>query len=437
MARTEDEPNCEPDVNRGSTWGVRIMPERSGRPNPYGVQWPEKRWDDATGKLVREVKTLFFPTTDARDRKASELRDLRQAGMLMESVSRAELADFRAFKAATEGTPWQNVVAGWRVHLMSKGIRPCTLGVEAAVTEYMEFQKQLVADEKISPDTLRQKKHKLALFAEQYGHLTMDRVPHHEIEAWVDDFPEVQSDETFDNWIKILRAFYNYYVKKKRVLAENPCEMISRRFDGVGEVHIISVAQTAQLFHTALTYRDAHDDAKFMPMMGRLALECFVGLRFSSGSKIEKADIRRADKGILLPKRKLKTKRRHYVDGLPAHVWPWIDLIPESCWHLTPRHYMGLKSELFHVADVPHPFNCCRHSFATYHMAALKNPGLTATILCHQSQELLWERYNGIATEAQGKAFQKLTPQTAKRMAAGFVPASSLPQPNGQSPHPA
>lgn len=378
---------------------------------------------------------MFFPTLDARDKKASELAELRKAGMMPESVSRAEIAEYRAFKLATEGTSWQTVVAAWKMYLVQKGIAPCSLTVEKAVKDYLAVQKELLDAGKLSPDVHRQKVRKLNLFSEQFGSTPLDRISDADIETWIDDFPDVQSDVTFDDYVKHLSALFGYYMTKKRLLADNPCALIRHRFDGVGEVKIISVAQTAQLFHTALTYRDASDDAKFMPMIGRLALECFAGLRFSSGCRIEKADIRRADKGILLPKKKLKTKRRHYIDGLPEHLWEWIDLTPESCWHLSPRLYLELKSELFRVADVPHPHNCCRHGFTTYAMAALKNPGLVATWLCHQNQDLLWGRYNGIATEADGKAYHKITPKTAKRMAVGFVRASSLPQPNAQSPH--
>lgn len=421
--RTERKPKAEPAANQGSTWGVRILPNRTGRPNPFGVQWPEKIWNAATNQLERKVKTLFYPTAESRDRKAAEQIELRRAGMMTESVSRAELADFRAFKSATEGTPWQNVVAGWRTHLMASGVSVCALTVSKSVEEYLLLMKSRMKAEKLSADNFRHKDHKLNLFAGQFGDRMLDQPTAQEIELWIDSFEEVESDITFDNYRKHVSALYGHY-RKAKAIAVNPCEQIETRGDP-GEVHIITVAQTAQLFQTALTWRDAQNKLRFLPAIGRLASEFFVGLRFGSACRLSKEDVKREDKGVELPKRKLKTKRRHYIDGLPDNFWAWIDITPDECWDLTAREYLELKSDLFRVAGVPHPKNCARHGFATYHLAAFKNPGLTATILCHKDQDLLWEVYNGQATEANGKLYQTITPATAKRLAMGFVPSST------------
>lgn len=92
---------------------------------------------------------------------------------------------------------------------------------------------------------------------------------------------------------------------------------------------------------------------------------------------------------------------------------------------MLPRLYMRLKSELFIVAYVPHPWNCLRHGFATHDIAANKNPGRTATILCHKDQDELWEHYYGIATHKEGILYQHITPATCGKIAQGFEPAAS------------
>lgn len=448
MKRSVLEPEVTPDANQGpkrkpSTWGVRKL-ERPGRPNPYGVQWHEKEFDPGKQRLVSKPKTLFFPTAASRDEKFQEQIKLRRAGMMVQSVSREEIAEYRAFKAATEGTPWQVVVAGWRENLVKSGRAVCELTVEQAVTTYLERMKALrdnksaagAPDPKLGADTYRQKVHKLTLFAEQFGDLRLDAVRSEEIETWVDDFDEVQSDVTFDNYVKHVGTLFGHFIEK-RVIRDNPCADVRRRSDGVGEVGIITPEQTAQLFHTALTH-ERNGERIFMRMVGRLALEAFVGLRFSSGCRIEKSDINFSDHGILLPRKKLKTGmvhggRRHYIDELPPQVWEWLAIAPAETWVLKPREFMGLKSLLFRVATVPHPHNCLRHGFATYHAAAFKNPGRTATILCHTNQELLWKHYYGLATQAAGLLYQKITPQTARELAQGFQPFR-WPQPDDATP---
>jgi integrase len=428
--RTGGEPKREPKATQGSARGVRRL-LRPGRPNPYGVQWRERIV--VNGALKAVARTLFFPTAATRDAVFHEKLSLRRAGMLHASVPREEIEQWRAFKTAVEGTPWQVVVAGWRENLTRAGRQVCTMTVDDAVKDYLARMKALRDHKdaagnpqpKLGSDTFRQKDHKLKLFAEQFGALRLDAVPAAEIETWADDFDEVQSDVTFDNYVKHVSALYGYFIEK-RIVKENPCAGVNRRSDGVGEVGIITPEQTAQLFHTALTY--VEDGEKiFMPVVGRLALEAFCGLRFSSGCRIQKSEINFEDRGILLPRRKLKTGmvkggRRHYIDDLPAQVWEWLAIAPAETWVLKPRDYMGLKSLLFRTAGVPHPHNCLRHGFATYHVAALKNPGRTATILCHTNQELLWAHYNGIATQAAGLKYQSITPQTAAQIAASVPP---------------
>src|SRR5690606_11556432 len=133
-----------------------------------------------------------------------------------------------------------------------------------------------------------------------------------------------------------------------------PVDGVKQRDDSTGEVGILTVDATAHLFAFALR------SERHTACVGRLALEAFVGLRFSSGCRLEKSDINFADRGILLPKAKIKTKKRHYIDQLPDQVWEWLKVTPAACWDLTARQYMELKSNLFIEAGVPHPHNCLR-----------------------------------------------------------------------------
>ena len=208
----------------------------------------------------------------------------------------------------------------------------------------------------------------------------------------------------------ILGAFFSSFAKEIRY---NPCSEIEARGGHVEYVSILSVRDTARLFEYALEHRRV--------AIGRLALEAFAGLRFGSSTRLEKHDIIFADKGIMLPASKLKTGmtdgRRHYIGGLPENLWEWLAIATPDGWTLTGSEWMHEKSRLFADAKVPHPRNCLRHSFATYHVAAYKNPGLAATILCHTNQEKLWSNYNGNATSAFGKKYFEVTPTTAAAIA--------------------
>jgi integrase len=406
-----------------SQGGVWVLPDRSGRPKPFGVQWREVVWDpalnDNQGGERRKTLTEFFDSAEKRDGRAAALRKQKKRGDL-KTATRIEIEDFRAFRAAVQGTPWQDVVAGWRSFLMQNGIQECITTVDDAVKSRLASTLALsqTVPPKISPDTYRQIKHKLGLFAEQFGHLKLGQLSAQDIEDWIEDFDGVKSEVTFNDYRKHVRALLQPYVKRGE-LRLNPAAEIVKRDDSAGEIGILTVEEAARLFSFAQA------SEKYRVALGRLGLEAFAGLRFSSGCRLEKKEINFEDRGILLPKLKIKTRKRHYIDGLPNQVWAWLKITPEACWDLTARQYIELKSNLFIEAGVPHPHNCLRHSFCTYDIAAHKNPGRTATILCHRNQLLLWDRYKGNASEANGRRYQTITPATARRLAKDYVPLTA------------
>ena len=338
-----------------------MLPARVGRPNPYGVQWHEKVWDEKKQKERRQTKTEFFPTAEARDARAADLRAMKRAGLLRTS-NRRESDQWRAFQEATEGVAWQVVVAGWRAYLMQNGMAPSSITVREHFDACLQQAKKLVAANKMSEDTLRQKRHKLGLFCEQFGGSTLATVGKVEVEEWLDGF-EFDSGATFNNYLKHVRAAFQTAVEDK-LIRENPCSTIVKLDEESDADRKLTVPQAAQLLHTALTYRDASGEPVFRVMLCRLALEFFAGIRFGSATRLIEADVNVVDRGIRHPKRSIKTRRRQYVEGFPVVLWEWLAIAPREGWALTPRQYMELKSRLFQVARVPHPANCIATVFA-------------------------------------------------------------------------
>lgn len=367
--------------------GVRKLPARVGRPNPYGVQF----------RVEGKVKTEFFPSESARDDRFADLVAEKKRGAT--PLTRDDVSAWTAFKATTEGAAWQDVVAGWKSWQQHLGLRVSpVLLVKDAVKDYLAIQ----ATRKISPDTLRQKKRKLTDFAAAFGENAIDRVTAEDITEWLEDGKGFDNGVTFDDWVGHVTTLYTHFK------VPSPCDQIESRGGHPEFVNILSVEDTARLF----AYAHKHKRSA----IGRLALEFFAGLRFSSATRLDIKDINFEDRGILLPAKKLKTGmvdgRRHYIDGLPDNLWAWLKVATPDAWTMTGSEWMHEKTDLFNEAKVPHPRNCARHSFATYHVAAFKNPGLTATLLCHTNQQKLWSNYNGNATQAAGKAYFGIKPYT-------------------------
>jgi integrase len=362
------------------------------------VQW---RVD---GKLRSE----WYAEQKDRDKRARELAGARKKGLLVDIPDREELTEWRAFKAAAAGVAWQDILAGYRANLKATGAEPCTITVAAAATKYLATQQARLDRREIDAATFRNKRHRIQEFAKGFGSQLLTQIRGEAIEQWIDDVKELENPHTVNDWRKHIGAFFEAF---DREVPRNPIDDFKRRSDAAEEVKIRTVQETARLFAYALQH---HPEA-----IGRLACEAFVGLRFSSAAKLVKGDINFADRSILLPARKVKTRRRFNISEMPETVWSWLPKTNDACWAMTEIEYRHLKSDLFTQAKVVHPKNCLRHGAATYHVAAFGDAGKTATMLCHHGQQMLWARYNGVAKREQARLYWTITPQTVDQLAAG------------------
>lgn len=376
---------------------------RADRPRPYLVQW-------GSGEGRR---TEAYYTANERNGRYREL--LRELGTTRREVvmTRKDQNDWAAFRAATGGVSWVDVVAGWREHLASKGRVVSTLTVRQAAERFAATVDELREAGSLVAGTACQKKHKVRLFAAAFKDRLMCDVEPEEIAAWIDDHGH-SSPGTYNAYRKHIRAFFEQF---KKDVSPNPVDSVKTQGDGIDKVEVLSPEDTAKLFGYALTHcREA---------IGRLALEAFAGLRFGSAYRLTKADLNFEDKGIMLPRHAVKTKRRFYIDQLPENLWLWLRETTDACWAMENNQWMHLKSRLFAKANVPHPRNCLRHSFATYHVAAFKDPGRTAAILCHRNQQKLWGHYYGIASSAAGQRYFAITPENWRSVAEPTTPQAA------------
>lgn len=375
----------QPDRQLFDNRGVRQF-ELPGRRSPYGVQWREAG--------IR--KTEFFPTKELRDDRAAGIRRDRRAGLQVR-WNRQDLADLARLRAETQNAPLDAVLQAWRAYKSPGGV-PDTPLVEDLVKSFVARQDARLKRGEIAAVTHKKNTKKVLAFAGQFGSCRLGELTPGAIEDWLDSLGH-EAAETFETYRKVLHSLFANCER-------NPVAGIRPRHDKAEEVGILSVPEAEQVLRTAQRHRPE--------ILVRLCCEMFAGLRFSSAVRLEASDLHVAEKGILLPAQKLKTGRRHYVDGLPEALWAWIAWVPEARrlegWALTPRNYRRYKAEVLQKAKVSAPHNWARHSFATYHVAAYKNPGLTATLLCHTSQQLLWSTYRGRATQPEGEAYFSLRP---------------------------
>lgn len=429
MKATESQPDRQPGDTRG-VWRI----DRPGRPLGFGVQWRERAWDEKLNKETVRRPTEFFATKDEREARYAEIAANKRSGT-PSSATRADLRQWQAFTTAAAGVPWQEILSGYHAHLAATGHRPCTETVATYGKTYLAAEAAKMKRGELSEDGERHKRRAIGELMTRLGHLPLDHPTASAVEKMIDEMGNGHAP-TFNGYRKLYFAFFNRAVEE-RVIKENPiASMKPRRFHVDNRGRILTPQQTAQLFAFAL------DHALFKVTLGRLALEFFLGVRFSSSYRSTKEDINFAERTVLLPAKKLKTGKEsgvsHMVDtvnfpGLEV-LWEWLKIAPDGGWVLEPRTYMDLKSQLFNAAGVPHPQNCARKSFATYDLAAHRNPGRTAYILGHVDQEELWADYKGNATQLEGRLYQAIAPSTCREIAlTGRLPAPS-PRRKGRVP---
>jgi site-specific recombinase XerC len=157
--------------------------------------------------------------------------------------------------------------------------------------------------------------------------------------------------------------------------------------------------------------------------IGRVALESFGGLRYTSAGKIVRSDIKFERRGIELPSNKHKSKKRKYRQGQPPCLWAWLKHAPDECWDLTMRQYADEKKEMSVMAHLRPMIlktdedrrrardlkNAWRHSFATYLLAKEKDFAPIAYLMQH-ARSTTTEIYEGRADELDAYRYFCITP---------------------------
>lgn len=362
------------------------------RKRPHWCKW----WAEIEPGKPKRPRHKFFATVAQRDRFAFGLAgDAKESGMAAFRLNPDEAREWRAFKAEIGAeVPLDAVRDCW----LKYGRARAPLTVRAAVNQFIAAKTA----EGLADGTVKHMGPVYDRLCAKLGAHDVTAVTREDVAAWVDGLQGAPySIRTHQ--IRA-RTLFNW-LKSSRLIPENPC-------DGMKPVRIVAEeVQTwaADEFGTLFEKNEGQSPE----LLGRLACECFAGLRHSSAAQLAPKDIDFTGRGIVLPAAKIKTRRAQYVDGLPDNIWYWLKPTDVEAWSMTPRQYLEAKSRAVTRAGLRSIHNACRHGFGTYAMAAWKDAGRVAAILCHTSQKMLWAHYKGRANEAQGSSYFLIYPTGA------------------------
>ena len=364
--------------------GVRVFTEKNRR-HSFACQW----------RVDGKRKTKFFEKMGARDKWALGLAgDTKEMGAAAGRLDASEARKWRAFRLEIgDDAPLDAVVACWLKH--GKARAPLT--VREAVAQFLKAKEA----EGLAKATLDHCVPVYERLCARIGNHDVSAVSREDVAAFVEGTSG--SDYSRRTHQIRVRTLFNW-LRANRLVADNPCDGMKAVKIVADDVQTWTVDEVAQLF--------AANESEPPELLGRLACECFAGLRFSSAALLNgNEDFH--DDGISLPARKIKTRRRQFIDGLPDNLGFWVRRSNPAEWSMTPKQYMQAKTNAVLRAGIRRIHNAARHGFGTYHMALYKDASKTAAMLCHTSPKMLYSHYKGRATEAQGVAYFLIYPTGA------------------------
>lgn len=404
--QTKGRPENRPKPDRA--WvpprGIRFF-ERTGRPKPFFLEWREMRGGPA--------KTLAFASAADREAAARNLATQRaEGGAIASTWHAAGWREYLEAKAAADGADLRIVVHEWQASRSASGATTDahSLPVPDAVEKY--FRLRLAEDVRPGTDTYRHLDlHLRKRFAVRFREKMLHEISADEIRDWMHGLKNPDSGEpmsvvTKGHHRKNVNAFFDRAVMEEWIRS-NPCVRVkppSAKLEDEEDDDIagrvIPVADLEKLFRMN---RD-------QPVVGRLALELFGGLRAASAERMLREHVNFAEKGLTLPGVLHKSGKRKYRSGHPEALWAWLAHAGERMWtEVDEGSYGYLKTQAFIRANVRNPGNGLRHSFVSYHLALHRNMPLTSFLAQHR-RSTTTEGYEGLATEADAKRWAAILP---------------------------
>jgi integrase len=375
--------------------GIMLLsfPKRPGR--PHGVQW----------RVDGRRKTRTFPTREKQIAFARSLAgEVKRDGLSALRLNPDEAREWRAFRALVgPDADLFAVAACWE---RNKVVAANPMTVAEAVKAYTAAKTA----EGVDATSISHYGPIFARLNDALGTRQIETVTGSDIAAFM--AAQVGSEHTRRTRFARVRALFNWLFETGK-LSRSPFAGMKPPRVAPKEVVILTVEQTRRLFAKSATNPDGSPiTQERRETLGRLALEAFAGLRNDTAGQIVAAEI--LPDGLRIPAAKIKTRKDQFLDGLPANLHAWLKWSKPSEWGMTQRQYLETKTDAFTRAQVPHPHNCLRHGFASYHVAAYKDPGKTSVIMCHTSPKLLWDVYRGRATQPDGLAYFAIMPPTKR-----------------------
>ncbi len=187
--------------------------------------------------------------------------------------------------------------------------------------------------------------------------------------------------------------------------------------------------------HPHLTVTVARKLMKSLPAayLPAAAIALFAGVRPEEirGDEKPPLDWSQVDcdaRSIRIAAEQSKTGKARLVEKTEPTVWAWLELVPAKKRRgpvspVKSATFAQIVKDRVRAARGEYKQDILRHTYATYHLALTRNPGLVSMAMGHRGDPtLLHDTYAGVVNESKAKDFFAILPS--------HVPPSPLPAPN-------
>jgi integrase len=257
------------------------------------------------------------------------------------------------------------------------------------------------------PSTYEWYEERINIIADHWGERQIDTVTRGEFKTWLEGSSTGNAARAAT--ARAARALWRYALQQdppmvNQVVTEGLTFKAGAN-GAEGSMKVLSVAQCRQILtKIEPAYRSA------------VALMLFAGIRPEEVAGDGKAallweSVNTKEKILRIPGEISKTGQTRILEGLPEALWAWLSpRKPEQSVAVATRRTTSEHAKAAAGFKI-WPQDCLRHTFATYAVALLNEPGRVSLWLGHNGNPtMLYRHYRGLASKADAEKFFALRP---------------------------
>ncbi len=247
----------------------------------------------------------------------------------------------------------------------------------------------------------------LGKIADRFGDRQLHEVTLPELSA-ICLAPDVAPRTQF-NRIRMMSQLYNHALRKKWVSVNLTKDILIPEWDPA-EPGILKVEEVQRILRHANQFN----------LLPFICIGLFAGLRRCELMKLDWIAVKRQDHEIVVDATIAKTRARRVV-SYGETLAAWLEMCARDSGPIVDAStfddcFTRLRTAAG-INDWPH--NALRHSFASYHLAAFRDPVQTAYLMGHSGgTDMLHSHYKSLVSTANAERFWALTPGTVETEAA-------------------